>query len=68
MLFNGNWKDARDELITYPEPRISYAAFGETCAVHGLSPIHTETFAQLMHDLGYIVHYSDDESCAMMWC
>jgi internalin A len=26
-----------------------------------LSEIDTETLAHLMHDLGYIVHYSDDE-------
>ena len=61
MLFNRNWKDARDDLITNPEPRISYAAFGETCARYGLSQIDADTLAHLMHDLGYIVHYSDDE-------
>ena len=33
----------------------------EICAAHGLSQIDTETLAHLMHDLGYIVHYSDDE-------
>jgi internalin A len=61
MLFNNNWKAARDELLAHAEPRISYSAFAETCAVHGLSPIDTDTLAHLMHDLGYIVHYSDDE-------
>ena len=61
MGFNRNWKSARDELIAYPEPRISYAAFGEVCARHGLTQIDTDTLAHLMHDLGYIVHYSDDE-------
>ena len=38
MLFNNNWKAARDELIARAEPRISYAAFAEICAQHGLSP------------------------------
>ena len=61
MLFNRNWKDARDDLITNPEPRISYATFGEICAHYGLSQIDADTLAHLMHDLGYIVHYSDDE-------
>lgn len=61
MGFNRNWKAARDELIAYVEPRISYSTFGEICARHGLSPIDAETLAHLMHDLGYIVHYSDDE-------
>ena len=61
MLFNNNWKAARDELLARPEPRISYATFAETCAAHGLNQIDTDTLAHLMHDLGYIVHYSDDE-------
>ena len=61
MPFSSQWKAARDELIAYPEPRISYAAFSEICAKHELSPIATKTLAQIMHDLGYIVHYSDDE-------
>ena len=61
MLFNSNWKAARDELIAHAEPRVSYAAFAEICARHGLSAIDAETLAHLMHDLGYIVHYSDDE-------
>ena len=61
MAFNRDWKAARDELIARAEPRISYAAFGETCARHGLSQIDADTLAHLMHDLGYIVHYSDDD-------
>ena len=35
--------------------------FSGVCAARGLSGIDTETLAHLMHDLGYIVHYSDDE-------
>lgn len=61
MGFNRNWKAARDELTKYAEPRVTYRAFAEICAGHGLSKIDTETLAHLMHDLGYIVHYSDDE-------
>jgi len=61
MLFSPQWKAARDELIAHPEPRVSYTAFSDTCAKHELTPIATKTLAHLMHDLGYIVHYSDDE-------
>jgi hypothetical protein len=61
MGFNRNWKAARDELIAHPEPRISYGTFAEICGKHSLSEIDTETLAHLMHDLGYIVHYSEDE-------
>ena len=61
MGFNRDWKAARDELLARPEPRISFDAFSGVCAARGLSGIDTETLAHLMHDLGYIVHYSDDE-------
>ncbi|MDI6768214.1 MAG: COR domain-containing protein [Anaerolineales bacterium] len=62
MLFNNDWKAARDELLARPEPRISYGTFSGVCAARGLSQIEADTLAHLMHDLGYIVHYSDDES------
>ena len=61
MGFNLDWKAARDELLALSEPRISFGTFSEVCAKHGLSQIDTETLAHLMNDLGYIVHYSDDE-------
>ncbi len=62
MLFNNNWKAARDELIESDDPRISYSKFAEVCASHTLSEIDTSTLASLMHDLGYIVHYGEDEN------
>ncbi len=61
MPFNLEWKAARDELIARDEPHISYATFAETCARHNLSEIDTTTLARIMHDLGYIVHYGEDE-------
>jgi hypothetical protein len=61
MGFNRDWKTARDELLQRSEPRVAYSVFGEVCASHGLSEIDTSTLARLMHDLGYIVHYADDE-------
>lgn len=61
MGFNRDWKAARDELLALPEPRISFGTFRGICAARGLSGIDTETLAHLMHDLGYIVHYADDE-------
>ncbi|MBN8657125.1 MAG: hypothetical protein J0M11_15430 [Anaerolineae bacterium] len=61
MRFNRDWKAARDELLALSEPRISFSTFSRICATHGLSDISTETLAHLMHDLGYIVHYADDE-------
>jgi len=59
--FNRNWRAARDELLASPEPCISYNDFAAICTSHGLEPIDAETLAHLMHDLGYIIHYADDE-------
>jgi Leucine-rich repeat (LRR) protein len=61
MMFNRDWKAARDELIALPEPRISFSTFSGICAARGLSQLDADTLAHLMHDLGYIVHYADDE-------
>jgi hypothetical protein len=61
MGFNLDWKAARDELLTQHAPRITYSVFREICERHNLSEIDTSTLAHLMHDLGYIVHYADDE-------
>jgi len=62
MLFNNDWKAARDELLARDEPRISFSTFSGICAERGLSQLDADTLAHLMHDLGYIVHYSDDEN------
>jgi hypothetical protein len=61
MGFNRDWKAARDELIAHPEPRVSFSTFSGICASRGLSQLDADTLAHLMHDLGYIVHYADDE-------
>jgi internalin A len=63
MPFNIYWRAARDELIKLgnTEPHVGYEQFAEVCARHGLSTIDTRTLAGLMHDLGYIVYYGDDE-------
>jgi hypothetical protein len=61
MPFNRDWKEARDELLARPEPRITYRDFCGVCTEHGLEAIDAETLAHLMHDLGYIVYYADDE-------
>ncbi len=61
MPFNLHWTAARDELLAWPEPRVSYQEFAQVCAKHGLAAIDTETLAHLMHDLGYVVYYADDE-------
>jgi internalin A len=61
MEFNRDWKEVRDELLSRREPRITYEEFATVCAGHGLDAIGTSTLAYLIHDLGYIVYFGDDE-------
>ncbi|MBN2003368.1 MAG: leucine-rich repeat domain-containing protein [Anaerolineae bacterium] len=62
MEIGSRWREARDELLNLSEPRISYTQFSKVCEKHELSAIATKTLAHLMHDLGYIVYYPDDEN------
>ncbi|MEQ9623859.1 COR domain-containing protein [Coleofasciculus chthonoplastes] len=61
VVLNKAWRESRDELLAIDKPRISYTKFTTVCATHGLNDIATKTLADLMHDLGYIVYYSEDE-------
>ena len=61
VVLNKAWRESRDELLAINQPRISYTGFTTVCSTHGLNHIATKTLADLMHDLGYIVYYSEDE-------
>ena len=63
QLWSPRWVAAREEILTCgkAELQIWYAQLAAICAQHGLSEPETSTLAKLMHDLGLIVYYSDDE-------
>jgi internalin A len=63
MAFNIQWKEARDEALALGQrrPRVAYSDFAALCVKRGLDDVATLTLARLMHDLGYIVYYGDDE-------
>jgi hypothetical protein len=56
-----SWLRARDALLARPEPHIPYARLEAICADHGLSAVAASALAHLMHDLGYILYYAEDE-------
>ncbi len=64
MELSKRWLAARDQLLDDAEahPRITYNQFTAICEQHGLDQAATDTLAILMHDLGYIVYYHDDEA------
>ena len=63
QLWSPRWVAAREEVVACgkSEPQVRYAQFAEICGQHGLSEPETSTLAKLMHDLGLIIYYSDDE-------
>ncbi|MGA3541559.1 COR domain-containing protein [Micromonosporaceae bacterium DT194] len=56
-----SWVRAREEILGLDEPFITRLAFERICALHGLDEESTETFSELLHDLGHIVYYGEDE-------
>jgi len=61
MPFSRRWQETRDELLALDVPRIKYNEFESVASRYGLDELATKTLADLMHDLGYIVYYSDDD-------
>lgn len=63
MKFNHHWREARDELIALgqKQPLISITRFKQICEFHSLDATATRVLAILMHDLGIIVYYGQDE-------
>lgn len=61
MPLNRSWREARDELLSIEGPHIDYEQFSAVCARRGLDLTSTKTLANLLHDLGYIVHWAEDE-------
>jgi internalin A len=60
-LLNNNWRRARDDVLAHTDAHISRLTFERVCAEHGLSEDSTATLAGLMHDLGHIINYADDD-------
>jgi Leucine-rich repeat (LRR) protein len=57
------WLEARDEILTCSktQPQISYRQFTEICQRHKVYADEIITLAELMHDLGHIIYYGEDE-------
>jgi hypothetical protein len=55
------WQAARDKLSLIDDPQITYDMFARICARHGLDDKETQALAALLHELGHIIHYADDD-------
>ena len=63
QLLSPRWVAARDEILSWKQssPQILFEEFVEACARHDVSGPEVVTLAGLMHDLGQIVYYAEDE-------
>jgi Leucine-rich repeat (LRR) protein/GTPase SAR1 family protein len=63
QLISPRWIAAREAIMALgiTEQQIRYEKFTEICELHGLSGPEINTLAKLMHDLGLIIYYGEDE-------
>lgn len=63
QLISTRWLDARDAILALArtEPQITFDRFTDICQHYGVKGNEIITLAELMHDLGHIVYYSEDE-------
>jgi hypothetical protein len=63
QLISRRWASAREDIqaCAATEPQIPYEQFAGICQRHGLTDPETSTLAKLMHDLGLVIYYADDE-------
>jgi len=63
QLISPRWVAAREDILAHgeTEPQIWYTQFAQICEQHGLSEPEISTLAKLMHDLGLIIYYADDD-------
>ena len=59
--YNKRWLAARDDALAHPEPRITREVFDGIAKKHELTDDAAEVWLNLLHDLGRIVYYGDDE-------
>jgi len=63
QLISRRWVAAREDILARAasDPQIPYEQFAGICQLHGLTDPETSTLAKLMHDLGLVIYYADDE-------
>ena len=63
QLISPRWVATREEILSLgeSEPQIWYDQFVEVCEQHGVTGSEISALARLMHDLGHIIYYADDD-------
>jgi internalin A len=63
QLLSSRWIAARDEVLAHAGEKLQmpYTTFVEVCARHQMTKEEAATLAGLLHDLGQIIYYGDDD-------
>jgi internalin A len=63
QLISPRWIAAREEVLARAadEPQMGYDRFTQICERHGVTGAEISTLAKLMHDLGLIIYFAEDE-------
>lgn len=61
-IISQSWLRARDEILSQTEPQITRLSLERICSRHGLDEAEAETLSALLHDLGHLIHYGDDDA------
>lgn len=60
-LISSRWIAVRDELKAIEEPQITYARYAEICSRHAVDGGQRSALIGLLHDLGQLIHYGEDD-------
>lgn len=58
---SSSWLAVRREVAGLPETQISRLSYERIAAQHGLDEDAAATLLRLLHDLGHVIHYGDDD-------
>jgi internalin A len=63
QLISRRWMTTRDELtaLAGEHPQISFAEFTEICRRNDVAAREVRALAELLHDLGQVIYYGDDD-------
>jgi internalin A len=63
QLLSSRWISARNEVLEHSAEKlqIPYADFVQVCQKHQMTEEEASTLADLLHDLGQIIYYGDDD-------
>lgn len=60
-IVSAAWQAARRKLLALPEAHISYERFGTICRDYGLDDDATRALARMLHHLGLVIYYDEDD-------